>query len=147
MLAGLDHLNIVARDISALKPFYEHVLGLGIVSEFDISEAGLSTGLGVPGAELRVVFWEIPGSTTQIEMVQYLREADDSIQSPAANAPGYGHIAFAVDDIHTAHRILLDRGARFVSEPVLVGSDTWFCFLHDPEGNIVELISRVAPGT
>ncbi len=137
---NLDHVNLVVRDITVAKRFYSEVVGLVVSEEFDIEEDSLSEGLGVPDARLHVIFWAVPGTDTRIEMVQYARSADSTIQSPNANAPGFGHLALRVDDIWAVHRTLVARGARFLSRPVTVGGGTQFCFFHDPEGNIIELI-------
>ncbi len=149
-LAGLNHAGVVVADLAVSKAFYTDVLGLSPAQEFQIEDEQLSRGLGVPGARLDVIFWAVPGTATTIEMVRYLAPGDAAIApgraaaaggaEPPAFRPGYGHIAFTVADIDAAHAELARRGARFISGPVTVPGGIRFCFLRDPDGNIVEII-------
>ena len=59
------------------------------------------------------------------------------------NRPGFGHIAFAVDSVAEARGEVLGAGGRAVGEIVTltttVGRNVTWCYVTDPEGNIVEL--------
>lgn len=142
-LIGLNHVNVNVSDIAVARAFYRDVLGFEPVDEFEISDPELSTGLGVPDARLAVIFWALPGTQTTVEMIQYLapsHAAEAEAGDRPAFRPSYGHIAFTVADIEAAHAELTARGARFVSRPVTVPGGIRFCFLRDPDGNIVEII-------
>jgi predicted enzyme related to lactoylglutathione lyase len=56
-----------------------------------------------------------------------------------------GHIAFSVDDVLEARRAVLAAGGDAVGEAVTLQTDTGarvtWCYVKDPEGNIVELQS------
>ena len=62
-----------------------------------------------------------------------------------ANRTGWGHIAFAVDDIPTAREAVLENGGSEVGEVVTLqtadGRRVTWCYVGDPEGNLVELQS------
>jgi len=67
------------------------------------------------------------------------------------NRPGFGHVAFAVPAVEEAREQFLAAGGSPVGEVVHshIGAGvvvTW-CYVRDPEGNIVELQSRrpIAP--
>jgi predicted enzyme related to lactoylglutathione lyase len=64
---------------------------------------------------------------------------------PEVHRTGLAHLAFAVDDVQDARRIVLAHGGSAVGETVTLttatgGRVTW-CYLRDPEGNVVELQS------
>ena len=64
------------------------------------------------------------------------------------NTPGFAHIAFAVDDVPSARDEVLRRGGRAVGEIVTLqiatGAKVTFCYVTDPEDNIIELQSWTA---
>ena len=141
MFQGVNHVNVVVSDIDRAKEFYRDVVGLTIDEEFQVSDPELSRGLAVPDATLNAVFWNLPNSETRIEMIEYVappaRELDASL---LANRVGYGHLAFTVTDIDEAYGALKERGAPFVSPPVLVPGNVRFCWFKDPDGNLLEII-------
>src|SRR5687768_1983334 len=78
-----------------------------------------------------------------IEIFTYSRLADGP---PAAvNRPGFGHIAFAVDSVLEARSEVFAAGGQAVGDVVTlttaVGRQVTWCYVTDPEGNIVELQS------
>jgi catechol 2,3-dioxygenase-like lactoylglutathione lyase family enzyme len=76
-----------------------------------------------------------------LEIFQY----DPSLEHPstAANRPGFGHIAFVVPDVSTARDTILSAGGGslgdVVTTPTADGRRVTWCYVTDPEGNIVEL--------
>jgi predicted enzyme related to lactoylglutathione lyase len=63
--------------------------------------------------------------------------------------PGFGHIAFAVTDVPSARERVLEEGGRPVGEVVTLttadGRRVTWCYVTDPEGNVVELQSWSPP--
>jgi predicted enzyme related to lactoylglutathione lyase len=61
----------------------------------------------------------------------------------AVNRPGFAHIAFAVDDVRAAREAGLASGGQAVGEVVTTsiatGAQVTWCYVTDPEGNIIEL--------
>ena len=57
---------------------------------------------------------------------------------------------FAVDDMTSAVSILEGRGVKFLGAPHMIfkdpetGTEEWFSFFEDPDGNSLSLLSRVA---
>jgi predicted enzyme related to lactoylglutathione lyase len=78
-----------------------------------------------------------------MEIYEYSRE-EDALPT-AANRPGFAHIAFAVPDVAAAREQVLDAGGREVGEVVTLatadGRHVTWCYVTDPEGNIIELQS------
>ena len=78
-----------------------------------------------------------------MEIFTYSRLADGP--SPAVNRPGFGHIAFAVASVPDARAEVLKAGGSAVGDIVTLetatGARVTWCYVADPEGNIVELQS------
>jgi predicted enzyme related to lactoylglutathione lyase len=63
----------------------------------------------------------------------------------AVNRPGFGRIAFSVKDVEMAQKEVLQAGGHAVGEIVTLqtatGAKVTWCYVSDPEGNIIELQS------
>jgi predicted enzyme related to lactoylglutathione lyase len=148
MIAGAKyvHTNLVARDWRLLARFYQDVFGcVPVPPERDFSGPDLEAGTGVPGARLQGVHLRLPGQGPggpTLEVFQY-SELDDS--EPAVNRPGFAHIAFSVASVEDARAEVLLHGGSAVGDIVTLttttGSRVTWCYVRDPEGNVVELQS------
>jgi predicted enzyme related to lactoylglutathione lyase len=141
------HTNLIARDWRALTQFYQSVLGCVLVPpERHFSGPDLEAGTGVRGSNIDGVHLRMPGNGDNgptLEIFTYSRLADGP--PPAVNRPGFGHIAFAVDSVADARAEVLGAGGKPVGEIVMltteVGRHVTWCYVTDPEGNILELQS------
>jgi catechol 2,3-dioxygenase-like lactoylglutathione lyase family enzyme len=130
-----------------LAQFYQSVLGCVLVPpERHFSGADLEAGTGVRGSNVDGVHLRMPGNGDKgptLEIFTYSRLAEGP--SPAVNRPGFGHIAFAVDSVADARAEVLGAGGKAVGEIVTlttaVGRQVTWCYVTDPEGNILELQS------
>ncbi|QLQ31436.1 MAG: hypothetical protein HZT40_07280 [Candidatus Thiothrix singaporensis] len=79
-----------------------------------------------------------------LELFEYV-EQPARPEPPAANRPGYGHMAFEVSDVEAVRSRILECGGQDLGVPVvhpLPGHGTiTFTYMTDPEGNILELQS------
>ena len=145
MQARFVHVNLVAHDWRRLTAFYQQVLGCTPTPpERALSGDWLERGTGVPGAEIRGLHLRLPGRGADgptLEIFQYNVEAERG--QPAANRPGYGHLAFAVDDVEAARQAVIAGGGSsvgdVVSSPIPGAGSITFCYVADPEGNLIEL--------
>jgi catechol 2,3-dioxygenase-like lactoylglutathione lyase family enzyme len=143
--AKFVHTNLIARDWKRLAVFYEGVFGCTrVLPERDLSGAWLDATTGLPNARIRGVHLRLPGYESggpTLEIFQYDREEERP--KIAVNRPGYGHIAFAVDDVKAARDAVLAAGGRSVGDLVSVrisGAGTInVVYVTDPEGNVIEL--------
>ena len=147
MKAKYVHTNIIAEDWRKLAKFYTGVFGCVLVPpERDYSGEALDSGTGLvnahlQGAHLRLPGWGDDGPTVEI----YSYDALEPRPQLAVNRPGLGHLAFEVEDVIAASKEVLANGGRKVGEIITlttkVGTKVTWCYMTDPEDNIIELQS------
>ena len=147
MIKGIryGHTNLIAKDWRALAHFYQHVMGcVPVPPERHYQGADLERGTGVPGADVRGAHLRLPGHgpdgpTLEIFTYTTLTERPDT----AVNRPGFGHLAFMVDDVIAAREDVLAAGGRAIGDVVTLtapnGARVTWTYLTDPEGNVIEL--------
>jgi catechol 2,3-dioxygenase-like lactoylglutathione lyase family enzyme len=139
------HVNLVARDWRALAAFYVTVFGCEPSgAERDISGEWLDRATGVEGARITGRHLRLPGGGQDgptLEVFSYDEPKEQTAPSP--DRLGFGHIAFAVDDVAaTLDRLLAAGGERVGDiEHVDVAGERHLevVYARDPEGNIIEL--------
>ena len=141
------HTNLIAEDWRALVSFYQDVFGcVPVLPERDFQGEILEAGTGIPNAHLRGMHLRLPGyedngPTLEIFNYNILEERGKS----TVNRPGFGHIAFSVDDVASARKAVLKAGGGAVGEIVTLqiasGAKVTWCYVSDPEGNNIELQS------
>ena len=145
--ARFGHVNLIARDWRALADFYTRMLGCELVPpERDYRGDDLAAGTGVPGAALRGAHLRLPGhppTGPTLEIYQFESMPDGL--PPAANRPGFQHIAFAVPSVAEARAAILAAGGRAIGSVVTLqtadGRFVTWTYVTDPEENIIELQS------
>jgi predicted enzyme related to lactoylglutathione lyase len=138
------HTNLIARDWQALSNFYQQLFGcVPVPPERDLYGKDLEAGTAIPSAHVRGMHLRLPGhgeNGPTLEIFNYNTLAESG--EKAVNRPGFGHIAFAVEDVPAAQAAVLQMGGQAVGEivtlQVATGRVTW-CYVTDPEGNIIEL--------
>ena len=145
------HTNLIARDWRALARFYQEFFGcVPVPPERDLSGPDLEAGTGLPGAHLRGAHLRLPGRgddgpTLEIFTYSALLEQPTT----TVNRPGFGHIAFSVEDVPAARDEVLAAGGKPVGEVVTLtltgGARVTWCYVADPEGNVIELQSWANP--
>jgi catechol 2,3-dioxygenase-like lactoylglutathione lyase family enzyme len=141
------HTNLIARDWQALARFYQAHFGcVPVLPERNYAGRDLEAGTGVPGASLCGVHLRLPGVDAKgptLEIFTYSRLADGA--APAANRPGFAHIAFEVTSVRAARDEIIGAGGQAVGDVVALetatGARVTWCYVTDPEGNIIELQS------
>jgi predicted enzyme related to lactoylglutathione lyase len=145
--ARYGHTNLIAEDWRALARFYQELFGCTPVPpERDFKGHDLERGSGVAGAHLRGAHLRLPGhgiSGPTLEIFNY--NILEERPRPAVNRPGFGHIAFVVDDVAQARDSVLAAGGRAIGEIVTLtnaaGARLTWTYVSDPEGNVIELQS------
>ena len=150
MIAGAryGHTNLIASDWRALSRFYQDLFGCTPVPPVrDFRGPDLDRGTGIAGAELRGEHLRLPGHGPDgptLEIFNY--NVLEKKPGVAVNRPGFGHIAFVVDDVAAAQEAVLRAGGGSVGEVVTLtnalGRKLTWVYVTDPEGNLLELQSR-----
>jgi predicted enzyme related to lactoylglutathione lyase len=145
--ARYGHTNLVAADWRALARFYEQLFGcVPVPPERDYGGPDLERGTGVVGSRLAGAHLRLPGygdhgPTLEIYNYTALLERPTT----AVNRPGFGHIAFEVTDVAAARAEVLAAGGSAVGEVVTLvnaeGAKVTWCYVTDPEGNVIEVQS------
>ncbi len=147
MRAKYVHTNLVARDWRKLAKFYTDVFGCTLAPpERDYQGDELDAGTGLKGAHLTGAHFHLPGyegDGPTLEIYNY--DPLESGQTPSVNRPGFGHIAFEVDNVQEARKEVEANGGGVIGKVVTLttktGSKVTWCYMTDPEGNIIELQS------
>jgi predicted enzyme related to lactoylglutathione lyase len=141
------HTNLIARDWQSLAKFYCNVFEcVPVPPERHYKGNELARGTGVPGTELHGVHLRLPGCGADgptLEIYTYTVEQAGLL--PAVNRPGIGHIAFSVENVQSAASVVISHGGSRLGEIVTLqtsaGAKVTWCYMRDPEGNIIELQS------
>jgi predicted enzyme related to lactoylglutathione lyase len=145
--AKYAHTNLVARNWRSLVRFYQDVFGcVPVPPERDFSGPDLEAGTGVPRARIQGLHLRLPGHGPDgptLEVFQYSELANHG--DAAVNRPGFAHIAFSVANLDEARAKVLSNGGSPVGDVVTLqtttGSSVTWCYVTDPEGNVIELQS------
>lgn len=141
------HTNLVSRDWRKLAGFYTEQFGCAPVPpERRFSGPEIEAGTGIPGAAFSGIHLRLPGhgkNGPTLEIFTYNENSENL--NPAPNRLGYGHLAFRVASVPTAREQVLKAGGSSIGEIVQVttasGVHVTWCYVTDPEGNILELQS------
>lgn len=139
------HVNIVAKDWRKLMDFYVDVFDCEPVSSERNHHGEWADkltdidGVRVMGRHIRVPGHGENGPT--IEIFTFDPQLDPP--SKRVNAPGFGHIAFEVDDFEGVRNTVKKWGGSDYGEKVTIdipgAGKLTLLYMKDPEGNIVEL--------
>jgi predicted enzyme related to lactoylglutathione lyase len=146
------HTNLIARDWRRLASFYMELFGCTLVPpERNYSGPDLERGTGILGAALTGAHLLLPGYGEHGPTLEIFTYASNQERpAPSPNALGFGHIAFQVASVPTAREQVVAAGGGLVGDVVTsttaVGTRVMWCYVKDPEGNIVELQSWLSSG-
>jgi glyoxylase I family protein len=147
---GIDHVNLVVRDLARSIAFYERYLGMRRGFEATLEGEWVEALTGLPGAKALCVFMECPGQTVRLELLQYLTPSSPG--APGDEGPhtlGLGHLAFVVDDVDALVERLRAEGVTIhggpATVPFVVGrfGRKRLAYVRDPDGAIIELASYI----
>ena len=123
MVSGVDHVAIAAKDSRGLTRWYCDVLGMRVL--FD---NGKEPPTCLVGGDMGAIIEIMP----------------DNGAAPTAHQPldpGIRHIALRVQDFEAAHSALQGKVLGLMPAAPAAGGGQ-IAFFHDPEGNLLQLVSR-----
>jgi glyoxylase I family protein len=131
------HISLSVANLGAQEAWYRAALGLTRTDErLDLPDAGVRTAVLSDGFGLRVELTERAGSTPAPHHDPYAATATQT----------FTHLALQVPDLDAAfRRLTAEHAAPAVAEPGPgVTSGMRYAYVHDPEGNLIELIETPA---
>ncbi len=123
MVTGVDHVAIAARDSRALGQWYCEILGMRILFDNGKEQPTYLVG-GSMGAVLEIM----PDNGGKVVEHQPLD-------------PGIRHIALRVEDFEAAYAALEGKVLGLTAAAPAAGGGQ-IAFFHDPEGNLLQIVSR-----
>ncbi|ETO13134.1 hypothetical protein RFI_24244 [Reticulomyxa filosa] len=153
------HTNLVVKDWKKASDFYSKVFGMSIVPPVrDLKGCWLDKGVGYKEATIKGCHMRLPGfdhlsdkDCPTLEIFEY-NNITNSMNNKESNPPkhvyrpGFGHIAFHVDNVMLACEKVLKNGGSVLNENSNISSFSvndkttiTFAYVRDIEGNIIEL--------
>ena len=123
MISGVDHVAIAAKDPRALSQWYCEVLGLRVL--FDNGKE--------PPTHL------VGGSMGAV--VEIMPDNGAAVTTHQPYDPGIRHIAFRVTDFEAVYAAL-EGQVLGLMPPAPAAGGGQIAFFHDPEGNLIQIVSR-----
>lgn len=121
---SLEHVGLAAQDTTALKDWYERVLGARVV--FNNRETPPAFIIELPGGA-----W--------VEIYQGHRGVKDTADN---KLHGWRHLALRVESIEVAQRELESKDVKFTEAMKPAGGGGRVLFFQDLEGNLMHLVER-----
>jgi glyoxylase I family protein len=123
MVTGVDHVAIAAKDTRTLTEWYCRVLGMRVLFQNDKEHPTYLVG-GTMGGVIEIM--------------------PDNGEKPVTHHPydpGIRHIALRVQDFEAAYGSLEGKVLGLMPPAPAAGGGQ-IAFFHDPEGNLLQLVSR-----
>ena len=137
----------MAQNWQTLATFYQDVFGCTpIPPQRDFSGEALERATNIPNAAFQGMHLRLPGYGDTGPTLEIFQYQDMPARSETlVHRPGFGHIAFLVDDVGKARQAVLEAGGTDVGDIITLqtadGRKVTFNYMTDPEGNILELQS------
>ena len=139
MDACFHHIAISVKDMASMVRFYRDLVGFKVEWDMDHrSGRALSEVVGMPDTDAHMVMLE--GFGMHIELFHYYAPKGSDVRPARQCDFGLTHFALQVGDIRDFHDRLAAAGAAFNCPPKNLRPGVWAAYMHDPEGNTVELI-------
>ncbi len=149
MKTKFSHVNLVSRDWRKLADFYIKVFDCRPKPpERNLSGEWLDKLTDLQDAHIQGIHLILPGSDAgggsvgpTLEIFQYDHNITNMHKD--INLEGFGHIAFAVENVEEKLQLLLEHGGSTVGELIDTGiagvGKISVVYAKDPEGNIIEI--------
>lgn len=144
-VTGADHHSITVEDLDRMVAFYRDTFDLEVVVEGEIEQGTESSDVfselaGLEGVANRSAHLEVQEGVT-LELFEYDNPEGGRIDDYQANDVRATHFCFRTDDLPGLYEEL-NEDVDFVSEPVEFPNGIEAVYFRDPEGNLMEILSR-----
>lgn len=145
MKTKFSHVNIISRDWKKLAEFYIKVFDCKPKPpERNLSGDWVDKLTDLSKVKIKGMHLLLPGYDTDGPTLEIFEYNENIINNgKKINLEGFGHIAFAVEDVEQKLNILLKNGGTLVGQLIeaeinSVGKIS-VVYAKDPEGNIIEI--------
>lgn len=137
MFTRADHVAISVVDMDHVIAFYRDLIGMEKVFDRTFDE-GMGRIIGQPGTQVRVVHMKLGNSV--VELFDY-QHPQGRPPLPERTQADYGltHIGFLVEDFWPTYQRLVERGVRFLGEPVEIRPGVFVAYFHGAEYEVCEM--------
>jgi len=142
MMKGIFHASITVSNLERSIAFYRDILGCELLYTRESSGEGLSKGVGVENAYLKIAMLRV-GDGGFLELIEYVTPKCVPKQLRPCDI-GSMHVAFHVEDIVEMARRLNNHGYHFNAPPRHITEGPmkgWvWAYFKDPDGAQLELV-------
>ncbi len=145
MNSKFSHVNLISRNWRTLADFYIKVFGCTEKPPMrNLKGPWLDNLTGISNAHIRGIHLSLPGSISDGPTLEIFEYNENKVNNDKAiNLEGFGHIAFAVEDVQQSVQLLLAHEGSLLGEVIDADIDgvgpISVVYARDPEGNIIEL--------
>ncbi len=147
------HTNLIAKDWKKLMHFYINVFNCKPnYPERNISGVWLDDITELSGSQITGIHLSLPGyqeNGPTLEIFQYQAPNNKQCDLQHLNKPGFGHIAFHVDDVQMVLKNIIQHDGKAHGKIVHtkyleLKKELTITYAKDPEGNFIELQNWVS---
>jgi catechol 2,3-dioxygenase-like lactoylglutathione lyase family enzyme len=118
-LQRMHHVGYQVTSLEVGLSFMVDILGFKLESRSSYDDTYYASSAGERQAQLRSAFLTFPGSSCQLELLEF-RSPDATSADMANYNIGAMHCCFMVDDIHATREAMMAQGVEFVGPPAEV---------------------------
>lgn len=141
--SNLIGVGVVVSDLEKSLDFYTGVVGMKVVSEFDVDgEFSRISGLarGIP-FNVKVLKLEDSPMANQWKLMSFKEDADHPLPENIQDDTGMQYITIMVNSLAPFIKRIMQHNVKFLGEtPVQSGENQHFVLIQDPDGTFIELI-------
>lgn len=139
----IDHAGVVVNDLEAAKAFFLN-MGLEVQGVGEAEGTWMDQVIGIDGTKVSIAMLGTPDGEAKIELIKFhSSSAEIELQQAHVNTAGIRHLAFAVEDIDDIVSNMKDKGTECFSEVQTYEYTFKLCYVHGPEGIILELTEQI----
>lgn len=136
-------IGVVVSDLDRSLRFYNEVIGMVKVRDFDIdSDFGARSGLsgGVP-FHVEVLKLEDSPEATEWKLLSFEKESQHPKQKWIQDDTGMQYVTIFVNSLRPfIERLKANNISLLGQTPTAINDELWFVLVQDPDGNFIELI-------